>query len=92
MSRQKQKKVSKSTIIAWIDELWYSDSVIANEMILIIFNYSEFSKSLNGSEDDQSRGHEDIEKGYEIIQIENDYELYLNDYVTSNDQINNHFY
>ena len=66
----KQHKVSKSAIIEWIDELWYSEFIIANEMTLNTFKYSETSNSLDGSEDDQFRGYEDIEQGNEIIQIE----------------------
>ena len=54
-------------------------------MILNSFKYSGISNSLNGSEDYQFRGNEDIDKGSKIIQIEND-ELYLNDdYVASID-------
>ena len=57
----KQHKVSKSAIIEWIDELWYSEFVIANEMTLNTFKYSETSNSLDASEDDLFRGYEDIE-------------------------------
>ena len=48
--------------------------------------YSGISNSLDLSEDDQFRGYEDIEKGNEIIQIENDEDEYLDDdYVISID-------
>ena len=53
-------KVSKSSIIEQIDELWYSDSAIANEIIFNSFKYSVISNSLDGSEDYQFRGYKDI--------------------------------
>ena len=39
-----------SIIVEWINELWYSDSVITNEIILNSFKYSGISKSLDGGE------------------------------------------
>ena len=38
-------KGSKSAITEWIDELWYSDSGITNEMIFNSFKYSGISNS-----------------------------------------------
>ena len=50
------------------------------------FKYSEIGNSLDGSEDDLFRGYQDIKKGSEIIQIENDSDLYFDgNYVTSSD-------
>ena len=34
-------KDSNSSIIEWIDELWYSDSVISNEMVFNTLNVHE---------------------------------------------------
>ena len=48
-------------------------------MIFNTFKYSGVGNSLDGSEDDQLRGYQDIEKGNKIIQTENDY------YVTNSD-------
>ena len=53
----------------------YSDFAIINEMIFN-FLYSRINSLLGWSEDHQFRGYEDIEKGNEIIRIEND-ESYL---------------
>ena len=69
-------KGSKSAIIKWIDRLKYSDFVKVNEIIFNSFKYSGISNSLNGGEDGQFRGCKDIEKRNDIIQIENDDELY----------------
>ena len=53
------------------------------KLYLIFLIYLGISNSLDGFEDDQFRGYEE-RKGNEIIQIENDDELYLDDdYVTS---------
>ena len=41
-------------------------------MIFNSFKYSGISYSLDGSEDDMFRGYEDLEKGSEIIKIENE--------------------
>ena len=50
------------------------------------------SNSLDRSEDDQFRGYKDIEKGNEIIQIENDEEQNLDDdYKQAVIQMNNYF-
>ena len=79
-------KVSKSEILEWIDELWYLDSVVANKMIFNSFKFSGIGNSLDDSEDDRFKGHEDLEKWDEIIHIENDDKLYLDDdYATSID-------
>ena len=79
-------KVAKSTIIELVDEIWYSDSIIANEMIFNSFKFSGISSSLDGSEDDQFRGYEHLEKGNKIVELENDEALDQNDdYVTSNE-------
>ena len=43
---------------------------IANEKIFNSFKYSGISKLLDGSEDGKFIGCQDIEKEYEIIQIE----------------------
>ena len=54
-------------------------------MIFSSFKYSGISNSLDGTEHDQFRGYEVIERKWEF-QIENDDELYLDDvYVTSID-------
>ena len=50
----------------------------------LIFFYSGISNSLDGSQDDQFRGYEDIKNDYEIIQIKYG-DLYLDDYVASID-------
>ena len=77
-------KVTKSTIIEWVDEIWCSDFIITNEMILNSFNFSGISSSLDGREDDQFRGYEHLEKGNEIVELENDEALDQDDdYVTS---------
>ena len=65
-------KVAKSTIIVWVDEIWYSDSIITNEMIFNLFKFSGISSLLDGSEDDEFRGYEHIEKVNEIVELEND--------------------
>ena len=44
---QKKKKISKNAIIEWIYELWYSDSVIANETIINSLKYSGISNLLD---------------------------------------------
>ena len=49
-------RVSKSAIVEWIDELWYSDYVIINEIIFNSCKYSGISNSLDGCEGDQFRG------------------------------------
>ena len=36
-------KIAKSTIIKWVDEIWYSDSIITNEMIFNSFKFSGIS-------------------------------------------------
>ena len=74
-----------SAMIEWDDELWYSDSVITNEMKFNSFNYSLISSSLDASEDDQFREYEYIWKGNEIIQIENDDLNLYDDCVASRD-------
>ena len=52
--------------------------------LYLFYIYLGISNSLDGSEDGLFRGYEDIKKGNEIIQIENDDDLYLDDdYVTS---------
>ena len=53
-------------------------------MIFNSFKYSGISNSLNGNEDDQFRGYEDIVRGNEITKIGNHYELYK-DFDTSSD-------
>ena len=82
----KNLKVAKSTIIEWVDEIWYSDSIITNEMIFNSFKFSGISSSFDGSEDDQFRGYEHLEKGNEIVELENDEALDQDDdYVTSSE-------
>ena len=79
-------KVAKSTFIKWVDEIWYSDSIITNEMIFNSFKFSGISSSLDGSEDDEFRGYEHLEKGNEIVELENDEALDQDDdYVTSSE-------
>ena len=51
MNWQKPYKRIKSAIIEWIDESWYSDCVITNEMISNSFKYSGINNSLDGGED-----------------------------------------
>ena len=57
-------KVSKRTIFKWVDEFWYSDSVITNKMMLNSFKYSGINNLLDVSEDDKFRGYEDIDWDY----------------------------
>ena len=45
-----------------VDEIWYSDSSITNQMILNSFKYSGINSELDESEDHQFRGNEDLEK------------------------------
>ena len=54
-------------------------------MIFNSFKYSGISSSLDGSEDGQFRGYEDIWKENEIIQIENDDLNLYDDYVARSD-------
>ena len=62
-------KASKRAIIEWIDELWYLDSVIANEMIFNSFKYSEVNSSLDGDEGDKFRGYGDIIKEMRLFKL-----------------------
>ena len=48
-------------------------------MVFNSFKYSRISNSLDGRGDDLFRWYEDIDKRYEIIQFQNDDELYLDD-------------
>ena len=50
-------------------------------MIFNSFKYSLISSSLDGTEDGKFRGYEDIEKGNEIIKIDNDDVLYLDEWL-----------
>ena len=61
-------KVSKSTIIEWVNKIWNSESVITNKMIFNSFKYSGISCSLDRSENDPFRDYEDLEKGSETIE------------------------
>ena len=54
-----KSKVAKNTTIEWVDEVWYSDSIITNQIILNSFIYSGISSELNGSENHQFRDYED---------------------------------
>ena len=79
-------KVAKSTIIEWVEEIWYSDSIITNEMIFYSFKFSGISSSLDGSEDDEFRGYEHLEKDNEFVKLENDEALDQDDdYITSSE-------
>ena len=79
-------KISKSAIIKWIHESWYSDFVLTNEIVFNTFKYSRIINSLDWSEDDQFKGYEDIIKKWDYSNW-NDNELYLvDDYVTSSDK------
>ena len=40
---------SKKTMIEWVDEIWYSDSIITNEIVLNSFKYARISSELDGS-------------------------------------------
>ena len=53
----------------------YSDSIITNEIILNLFKYARISSELDGSEDHQFRGFENIVKGNETIELEIEEEL-----------------
>ena len=55
-------------------------------MIFNSFTFSWISSSLDGSEDDEFRGYENLEKGNEIVELENDEALDQDeDYVTSSE-------
>ena len=41
-------------------------------MIFNSFKFAEISSELDGSQDDQFRDYEDLEKGNEIIELENE--------------------
>ena len=55
-------KAAKNTTIEWVHEIWYSDSVFINQMILNSFNYVGISSELDKSEDHQFRCYEELEK------------------------------
>ena len=55
-----------------MDEIWYSDSIITNEIILNSFKYAWISSELDESEDYQFRSDEDLEKGDETIELGNE--------------------
>ena len=59
-------KVAKSTIKEWVDEIWSSDFIITNEIIFNSLKFSGISSSLDGSEDDQFRGYEYLEKATKL--------------------------
>ena len=71
-------------MIEWVGKIWYSDSIISNEMILNSFKYAGISNELGGSQDHQFRGYENIEKGYKAKELKNEETLYHeDDYVAS---------
>ena len=47
--------------------IWYSDSIITNQMVLNSFKYARINSELDGSEDHQFRGYQDLVKGNETI-------------------------
>ena len=55
-----------------MDEIWYPDSIITNQIIFKFIYYAGISSDLDGSEDHQFRCDEDLEKGNEIIELENE--------------------
>ena len=63
------EKAAKNTINLIGDRIWYSDSIITNQMILNSFIYAWISSSLDLSEDHQFRG---LEKGNGTIELENE--------------------
>ena len=67
-----------------MDEIWHSDSIITNQMIVNSFKFAGISSKLSGNEEDQFRGNKDLEKQNETIEFENEEALdQENDYVTS---------
>ena len=59
-------KAAKNTIIEWVDENWYSDFIITNDIILNSFQFAGISSELGGSGDHQFRDYEDLEKGTKL--------------------------
>ena len=51
-------KTAMNTILEWIYEIWFSDSIITNQMILNSFKYTGINSQLDGNEDHQFRGYE----------------------------------
>ena len=45
-------KDAKKNIFEWVDKIWYSDSIISNDMILNSFRYAGISSELEESQDD----------------------------------------
>ena len=44
-------KVAKNTMIEWVNKIWYSDSIITNQMILNSFKHAGISSESDESED-----------------------------------------
>ena len=59
-------KAAKNTIIYWVDEIWYSDSIITNDIILNSIKFAGISSELDGSGDHQFIDYEDLEKGNKL--------------------------
>ena len=73
-----------------MDEIWYSYSVITNQIILNSFKCAGINSSGKGSQDDQFIRYEDLNKKNEIIELENKETLVKEDYLEQvSDQINN---
>ena len=66
------RKAAKYTIIEYVDKIWYSDSIITNQIILNSFKYAGISSKLDRSRDHQFRGNDDEEKESETIELENE--------------------
>ena len=62
-------EISKSAITKWIDESWYSGSVITNKIIFNSFTNTGISNPLDGGEDDKFRGNEDIEREKRLLKL-----------------------
>ena len=73
-------KVTKNTIIEWVNDIWYLDSIITNQMILILFQYAGISSELDWSEYNQFRGYQDLEIRSETIKLDNEEALNQNNY------------
>ena len=56
-------------------EIWYPDYVMTNEIILNSFKYADISSELDGSQDNEFRGFENLEKENETILLENEESL-----------------
>ena len=48
----RHEKASNKNVIEWVDEIWYSYSIITNQMILNSIKYAGISRELGRSEDD----------------------------------------